>query len=338
MHQRGGDTGGGLVAEPNVLPPGRRVLALVALLCLGGALAVLIWGGMRSAPELLLAIGVLGVGAGGAGYAVVRAGHRRRFGIGLAVFAVVACVVLAIDADLPSIRATGRLIAFAVLVAGYVVSSRAALRRTHRVSDLVRRQHRPRRPVLLLNPGSGQESSTVRVREAARRIGVPVVELGVDGEDLTAMATTAIEGGADCLAVAGGDGSISAVAAVAVEHDVPVLVVPAGTRNHFALDLGLDVRRPERAVRAVRRGSLSRVDLGSVNGRTFVNNVGLGAYAHVVHHEHYRLARWGTALEALPEVMSPEGERANFSFVDHEGTRHDGADVLLVSNNPYELR
>ena len=80
------------------------------------------------------------------------------------------------------------------------------------------------------------------------------------------MATVACHAGGDALGMAGGDGSQAAVAAVAAEHDLPYVCVPAGTRNHFALDLGIDRNDVVGALDAFSDGHQRRIDLGRVNG------------------------------------------------------------------------
>ena len=78
--------------------------------------------------------------------------------------------------------------------------------------------------------------------------------------------------------MAGGDGSQATVAAIAAERGVPVACVPAGTRNHFALDLGVNRDDVVGALDALVDGGERVVDLGEVNGRVFVNNVSVGLY------------------------------------------------------------
>ena len=99
------------------------------------------------------------------------------------------------------------------------------------------------------------------------------------GEDLEELVRAAVERGADGLAMAGGDGSQALVAAIAAEHDLPYACIPSGTRNHFALDLGVDREDVVGALDAFVDGGERYVDLGEVNGRVFVNNVSLGVYA-----------------------------------------------------------
>ena len=123
------------------------------------------------------------------------------------------------------------------------------------------------------------------------------------GLDLAELARDAIARGADCLGMAGGDGSQALVASLAVEHDLPFVCVAAGTRNHFALDLGLDRRDPRQSVYAFRDALERRVDYATVNDRFFVNNVSLGVYATIVQQEGYREAKVATTRQLLPELL-----------------------------------
>ena len=102
--------------------------------------------------------------------------------------------------------------------------------------------------------------------------------------------------------MAGGDGSQALVASIAVEHDLPFVCVSAGTRNHFALDLGLDRRDPRQSVYAFRDAIERRVDYATVNDRFFVNNVSLGVYATIVQQEGYREAKVGHDEAAAPRA------------------------------------
>jgi diacylglycerol kinase family enzyme len=134
------------------------------------------------------------------------------------------------------------------------------------------------RPVLLVNPRSGDGvAGRLGLAEKARDLGIHVVEL-TPGDSCAHLARTAVEGGADALGMAGGDGSLAVVAAVAIEHGVPFVCVPAGTRNHFALDVGVDRRDVLGSLAAFGEAVESRVDVADVNGRMFLNNVSLGIY------------------------------------------------------------
>jgi diacylglycerol kinase family enzyme len=137
--------------------------------------------------------------------------------------------------------------------------------------------------------------------------------------------------------MAGGDGSQALVAGVASEHDVAFVCIPAGTRNHFALDLGIDRHDVVGALDAFAWGVDRKVDLARVNGRTFVNNVSLGVYAEIVKSEEYRGAKIATARAMLPELLGPNAAPLPIRISDPEGRALDAVKVVLVSNNPYHL-
>ena len=195
---------------------------------------------------------------------------------------------------------------------------------------------RPRQPFLIMNPRSGGGKVTkFGLKEKAEKLGAQVALLeGPQIVDVAALARQAVADGADLLGVAGGDGTQALVAGIAAEHGLPFLVISAGTRNHFALDLGLDREDPAAGLDALTDGEELRVDLGIIGGRTFVNNASFGAYAEVVRSPAYRDDKRGTTLQMLPDLLrGHEGARLSAQAA---GTRIDGPQALLVSNNPYE--
>ena len=143
--------------------------------------------------------------------------------------------------------------------------------------------------------------------------------------------------GADALGMAGGDGSLAVVAAVAAAHGIPFVCVPAGTRNHFALDVGVDRHDVIGALDAFTDGVERQIDMAEVNGRTFLNNVSLGIYGDAVRSPAYRDAKVRTLLETAAEVMGPSAEAPALYLVDDLGREHRDLAVVLVSNNPYAL-
>ena len=195
----------------------------------------------------------------------------------------------------------------------------------------------PRRPVLFVNPRSGDgTASRLGLAERARDLGVEAVVLAA-GEDLAGAVSAAVEGGADALGMAGGDGSLAVVAAAAAAHGLPFVCVPAGTRNHFALDLGVDRRDVLGALEAFTDGMERRIDMAEVNGRPFLNNVSLGIYGDAVRQAAYRDAKARTLLETVRKVLGPHGQGAPVRLVDAAGREHAKPAVVLVSNNPYAL-
>src|SRR4029077_14475068 len=147
----------------------------------------------------------------------------------------------------------------------------------------------------------------------ARKRGIRAVVLE-RGDDLLELAEQALNDGADVIGMAGGDGSQALVATVAMRHNVPHVCIPAGTRNHFALDLGLDREDVVGALDAFTDGVERRIDLARVNDRVFVNNASLGVYAKVVQSEAYRDAKLETWTDMLPDLLGPEAEPIDLEF------------------------
>jgi diacylglycerol kinase family enzyme len=194
----------------------------------------------------------------------------------------------------------------------------------------------PKRAFLIMNPRSGGGKVTkFGLKEKAEALGARVMLLEGPGVvDVAALARQAIADGADLLGVAGGDGTQALVAGIAAEHDLPFLVISAGTRNHFAMDLGLDRENPAACLDALSDGVEQRIDLGVIGGRTFVNNASFGAYAEIVESPAYRDDKRGTTLEMLPDILSGhQGARLSARAGDVTIT---GPQALLVSNGPYE--
>jgi diacylglycerol kinase family enzyme len=316
-------------------PAARRWLALAALLAAVAAPVVLLVGaGLRGV------LGLLVLGAVGLALALVGAwwflGHRgpvRWAGAVLAVAAPVAVLVVYILNDLLAVVA----VTVALLVVA-VAAGAAALVRSGPDADSAGLEGRevppPRRPVLIMNPRSGG-GKVVRfgLVEAARELGAEVIVLDGPGMDVVEIARDAVADGADLIGVAGGDGTQALVAGVAAEHDLPFLVISAGTRNHFARDLGLDLEDPARCLDALQDGVELRIDLGDIDGRPFVNNASFGAYAVVVQSPAYRGAKARTTIDVLPDALARDATTAlNVRVGD---TSMTGPQAVLVSNNPY---
>jgi diacylglycerol kinase family enzyme len=208
------------------------------------------------------------------------------------------------------------------------------------VSELSRhgwRSSDPQRPVLFVNPRSGGgKAARAAVAERARERGIESV-IFAQRQSLEALARGAVANGADALGVAGGDGSLAAVAAAAAAHGLPFVCVPAGTRNHFALDLGLDPQDVLGALDAFTDGIERRIDVADVNGRVFLNNVSLGIYGDAVRSPAYRDAKIRTLFETAEKVLGPSAEVPALRLVDDVGREYRHLAVVLVSNNPYLL-
>ena len=195
----------------------------------------------------------------------------------------------------------------------------------------------PRHPVLFVNPRSGGgKAARAGLAGRAPALGVKAVELR-PGQDLAVLVADAIAAGADALGMAGGDGSLAVVATAAIAHDLPFVCVPAGTRNHFALDVGVVRHDVTGSLAAFTDGVQRTIDVGDVNGRVFLNNVSLGVYGDAVQRPGYRDAKARTLLETAREVLGPSAAAPAVRLVDDREHEHVGPAVLLVSNNPYAL-
>jgi diacylglycerol kinase family enzyme len=182
---------------------------------------------------------------------------------------------------------------------------------------------------LIVNPRSGDGGADELLAEAAAR-GIRTHVLRREDD----VATLAREAHADALGMAGGDGSLAQVAAVAMERDLPFACIPFGTRNHFARDLGLDRDDPLGALAALVDGQERRIDVGRVNDRLFLNNVSLGMYARLVHRrEGHRRRRAAFARLRALAILATHRDPLGIT-VDGKPIR---ARVVLVSNNAYEL-
>ncbi len=191
--------------------------------------------------------------------------------------------------------------------------------------------------MLIMNPKSGGgKAERFQLATECRKRGIEPVLLR-PGDDLRQLAEDAVRRGADVLGMAGGDGSQALVASVAAQAGLDYVCVPAGTRNHFALDLGLDRADVVGALDAYADGLQRWIDLAEVNGRTFVNNASLGLYAQVVQAPEYRDAKLRTAAAVLPDLLGPDAEPPDLCFTGPDGAEQHTAHLILVSNNPYQL-
>ena len=321
---------------------GWAVLALAALLLLIAGLVRVVVGSGETLLHLLVGTVVsLAIMAAAAWWAfTTRRVWKRWINLAIAGLAVANVVLGLVEL---SVGQTVGALAIVAGVLGYATAARRALQPAGPLrspsggpSGQGQGSHAPSRPWLLVNPRSGGgKAGRFGLVGAAEARGVQVHVLAA-GDDPVALARQAVAAGADALGVAGGDGSLGLVAAVAVEADVPFVCVPAGTRNHFAGDLGLDRSNPVAALDAF-AGSERRVDVGVVGDRVFVNNVSLGAYADLVADPRYRAGKLATAHAVLPASLRGERALLQVDLRDAEGGQHPDVLVLLVASNRYEL-
>jgi diacylglycerol kinase family enzyme len=306
----------------------QRLAAVVSLVLFAASVVFAVVLSVQGFPRGLSVLACVLLAVAAAWWALVRRGSARVIGVVIASILLVAAVVLVV--------LEGRVLEDALLLAGLVISVGAASRAFVVRADLPAGSPLTR-PVLFYNPKSGGgKAERFQVAREARARDVEPVELHL-GDDLGKLVRDAIESGADALGVAGGDGTQAIVAAIAAEHHLPYVCVPAGTRNHFALDLGVDRNDVVGALDAFPKGRERMVDLAEVNGRVFVNNVSLGVYAEAVQSAGYRDAKLRTLAETVPTVLGPGGKGLDLRFTGADGREHKTGAVVLVSNDPYRL-
>ncbi|HEY7260657.1 MAG TPA: diacylglycerol kinase family protein [Trebonia sp.] len=314
-----------------------RWLARAAFLLMFASAAVLI-----AFPELHVRGALATVAIGAVAACLILAGgyvylaHRgvlRQLGLGLVVLVPIAVLVVFTMRHVVWVAVVA-----VVLLALAVGAARLALKpATAEPGMPVREVPPPTRAFLIMNPRSGGgKVAKFGLKDKAEKLGAEVALLEGPGEvDVAALAERAVAAGADLLGVAGGDGTQALVAGIAAEHGLPFLVISAGTRNHFAMDLGLDRDDPATCLAALTDGVEQRIDLGVIGGRTFVNNASFGAYAEVVESPAYRDDKRGTTLQMLPDILS--GHRGAKLTAKAGDATITGPQALLVSNGPYEM-
>jgi diacylglycerol kinase family enzyme len=308
------------------LRPGTAAAALVLpTLALLAAAAVAV----EQFPQGLLVLGGVAIALAAAWYGLLRGGAARVLGVVVALVALAAAMFIAI-AD------GGHLVESALIVACLALTLLAA-RSVFRGHARLPTAPAPTRPVLFFNPKSGGgKAERFKLAEEARRRGIEPIELTPES-DLEQLVREAVSRGADGLAMAGGDGSQAVVAKVASELGLPYSCIPAGTRNHFALDLGVDREDVVGALDAFLDGGEKTVDVAEVNGQVFVNNVSLGLYAEAVQREGYREAKLRTILGTMPETLGPGGKGSRLRWTGSDGQEQSSGAAILVSNNRYRL-
>ncbi|MGK2938598.1 MAG: diacylglycerol/lipid kinase family protein [Solirubrobacteraceae bacterium] len=314
----------------------QRALAALALAAAAAAVAAQIGIATRAFPNGLVAAMLASGGLWAGWQALIRRGPTQLAAavFSLGMIAVSVAVLVANELLL-------ELVGSAVLIVFALGAARRALGVDVRALNGVDPPGTPVGPatrgVLIINPKSGDGRIPADgLIAAARAHGAEPVVLGPD-DDLRELAERAAEGGADVLGMAGGDGSQALVASVAAAHRLGYVCVPSGTRNHFALDLGIDRTDAIGAVAAFGDAAERPVDLGRVNGRPFVNNASLGVYATIVQADGYRERKLGTAAEMLPQILGPEADGFDLRYRGPHGDEHGEAQLIFVANNRYTL-
>jgi diacylglycerol kinase family enzyme len=321
---------------PGPVPQGtrsQRWLARLSFALAGLAIVILlVFAGLKSLAMLAVGLAAVVVSLASAYVFLSRRGLWRW--LSLTVFIVVPIAVILV-------YAFRHLLWIAVLSAAVwllaSMTARLALAGGQADWRMPERPAQPpaRHPYLIMNPKSGGgKVEKFDLQRQAEDLGAEVFLIGgPEPVDVAQVARDAVDEGADLLGVAGGDGTQALVAGIAAEHGIPFVVISAGTRNHFALDLGLDREDPRACLNALSDGVELRVDLGVINGQTFVNNASFGAYAEVVETPAYRGDKLNTTLNTLPDLL--QGHRGARLRARADGTEIEAPQALLVSNNPY---
>jgi len=306
----------------------RRLAAIVSLVLFVASVVLAVVVGVQRFPRGLSVLACVVVALAAGWWALVHRGAARVIAAAGAGVLLVGAVVLVV--------VEGWVLEDALILAGLLVSV-AAASRVFVVHAKLPVAPAPKQAVLFYNPKSGGgKAERFDVAREARARGVEPVELHL-GDDLGTLVHDAIENGADALGVAGGDGTQAIVAAIAADRGLPYVCVPAGTRNHFALDLGVDRDDVVGALDAFTNGRERVVDLAEVNGRVFVNNVSFGVYAEAVQSAGYRDAKLRTLADTVPTVLGPGGKGLDLRWTGADGREHKTGAVVMVSNDPYRL-
>ena len=310
----------------------QRWLARLSFVLAGLAVVMLlVFAGLRSIAMLGVGLGAAAVSLAAAYWALSHRGLWRWLALAVFVLAPVAVIIVYAFAALLWVA----LVSAALwLLAATTARSALAIGQPdwrmpeHAVAPPAAH------PFLIMNPRSGGgKVGKFELKPKAEDLGASVFLMEGKDVDVAAVAGEAIAGGADLIGVAGGDGTQGLVAGIAAKHGIPFMVITAGTRNHFALDLGLDRDDPAACLDALTDGVDLLVDLGEVGGRTFVNNASFGAYAEVVDTPAYRGDKLATTLDLLPDLL--QGHRGARLTAHADGGDIDGPQALLVANNPY---
>ena len=313
--------------------PGQHWFARLSFVLVGLAVVfVAVFAELKSFTMLAVGLAGAAVSLAAAFFFLSRRGVWRW--LSLAVFVLTPIAVIAVFA-LRNLLWVAIVAAAIWLLAS--MTARLALARDHKDWRMPEYPAEPptRHPYLIMNPKSGGgKVERFDLKRKAEDLGAEVFLIGgSEPVDVAKVAREAVAQGADLLGVAGGDGTQALVAGIAAQHGIPFVVISAGTRNHFALDLGLNRDDPSACLGALSDGVELRVDLGKINGQVFVNNASFGAYAEVVETPAYRGDKLNTTLNMLPDLL--QGQRGARLSARADDTEIRSPQALLVANNPY---
>lgn len=315
-----------------------RLVASAALAAFAGCVWIIIDVTVSTPILLLLTLTTAGISCYGVWLIFTGTGARLAWGWVITLIAIIT-LFIEIRFLMKNSLELNQLILLVILATTYALLLRLlrsqywAQKRAHNLEQLPTATFK--QPVLIMNPKSGDgRAMKAGIDRLAQEQGIKVI-ITKKSDNIEELARAEAKKGADVLGVSGGDGTLGAVAKVALECDLPLVVLPGGTRCHFARDLGLD---PEQIVDSLAsfRGVERRIDVGDINGRIFLNNASFGLYADIVDEPDYREHKVATSRTVLQELLDGTRRPYSLNYTDGEGKRHTTATQLLVGINEYQ--
>lgn len=315
---------------------GWRFVIAAALATLGLIVISTVELAFTSFFTLILLVVALGLGAFGAW--LIFTGTNKRLAIGWTLLAVSSVTTVGSFYELTTNLSDPLLLRIVVLFLLYsflVGILRREYWRQKRLNAQAKSTKTLPSAVLIINPKSGDgRAIKAKIPQKASKLGITTI-ITKKGDSIEGLARKAVSDGAKILGVSGGDGTLGAVAKVAIEENLPLVVLPGGTRCHFARDVGFDPKEIGDALASF-YGIERRVDVGSINGRIFLNNASFGLYADVVDKPDYRNHKVRTTREVLRSLLNGDTPYYALSFTDDKQKKHRHAAQILVGVNAYE--
>lgn len=308
-------------------------LALVIFTLLSFAIVILVARNLIFAASLSLSVSLLAYAAW-----LIFTGASRRHQLGI-VYLIIGLATLVVELVLFLAEARNAQAFVAVLVVAAVYLVIIGILRNRYWQELRKSGETSgktahfRHPILIVNPKAGNgRAIKADIPELAKKQGINVV-VTKKGDNIEALARQAARAGADVIGISGGDGSIGAAAKVALEFNLPLVVLPGGTRCHFARDLGLDPNRIADSLAGF-TGTERRIDVANINDRIFLNNASFGLYADIVAHPEYREHKMEVSRKVLGSIATGDQKPYDLQF-QHNNTKFKQAVQVLISVNSY---
>ncbi len=315
---------------------GWRFVVVVALAAFGLIVISIVELAFTSLITLVLLIAALGLGALGAW--LIFTGTSKRLAVGWTLLVLSSAAIVGFFYQLTTNLNDPLLLRIVVLFMLYsflVGLIRREYWRQKRLTAQAKLAKTMPSATLIINPKSGDgRAIKANIPQKAKKLGISTI-ITQKGDSIEGLARQAVSDGAEILGVSGGDGTLGAVAKVAIEKNLPLVVLPGGTRCHFARDVGLDPNEISDALASF-QGTERRIDVGSINGRIFLNNASFGLYADVIDKPEYRDHKVRTTREVLSSLLNGNTPYYPLNFTDDKQKKHRHAAQILVGVNAYE--